>query len=210
MLPSQILISYFNLRAAIGLCAMLLPLFTLALNGFVIQSSISAYYHINATRDIFVASLCVIGVFLLTYEGYTDERWVTNIMGLAAIGTGLFPTARDDLSTTWVSVAHYVCAAILFLGMALLALEFFPRNQSVTPLSTPTKRFNGIIYQLCGAVILFALGVLVGCYVTLGEAQIKNSTILFWVEFVSVEAFGVAWFWKSHALFRLLRSLQRV
>ncbi len=183
---------------------MLLPLFVLALNGFVIQSSISAYYHIDATRDIFVGSLCVIGVFLLTYEGYANERWVTNIMGLAAIGTGLFPTARDQVST-WVSVAHYVCAAILFCGMALLALEFFPKNQTVTRLSSPTKHLNGIIYRLCGAVILLALVALVIFYVTLGEAGIRNSTILFWIEFASIEAFGIAWFWKSHALTRVLK-----
>jgi hypothetical protein len=195
------------MRAAIGLCAMALPLLVLILSGWSQQSSISAYYHVDASRDIFVACLCVIGVFLLTYSGYTDEEWLTRVMGLAAIGTGLFPTAQGGIMT-WVGYAHFICAAVLLLGMSILSLYFFPKNQRITRFSEPVRRTNSVVYQICGLVILVAIMFLLGSYLFLGEEGIQNSVILFWVELVSIEAFGVAWFWKSHATLGILRRLR--
>jgi hypothetical protein len=205
----KIFISYFNMRAAIGLCAMALPLLVLISSGWSQQSSISAYYHVNSSRDIFVACLCVIGMFLLTYSGYSDEEWLTRLMGLAAIGTGLFPTAQGGVST-WVGYVHYGCAVLLLVGMSLLALYFFPKNQRITRFSETVKRTNAVAYQICGLVILSALMFLLGAYLFLGEKGIKESTILFWVELISIEAFGVAWFWKSHATLGILRRLKLI
>src|SRR5687767_9590325 len=72
-----------TLRKAIGWIALSLP-FTLALGENLrdwlfslvpttgeafIESSISAYFH-TGMREVFVGTLCAIGVFLLCYRGY--------------------------------------------------------------------------------------------------------------------------------------------
>jgi hypothetical protein len=46
-------------------------------------------------RNVLVASLCVLGTFLLTYKGYDklDSR-ITNVCGAATIGVALFPTSN--------------------------------------------------------------------------------------------------------------------
>ena len=69
---SEIVISYMNLRRAIGFIGVGLP-FALLLGEFIIRSfyanaagpqpSISEYYY-TAMRGVFVGSMCAIGTFL--------------------------------------------------------------------------------------------------------------------------------------------------
>ena len=75
------MVSYLNLRGAIGLFALLLPVTVVGVGlmlGEPQRSSISSYYHYAPTRDIFVAILCAIGVFLSCYSGYSDQIWYKN------------------------------------------------------------------------------------------------------------------------------------
>ena len=65
-------LSYVHLRKGIGIIGFFLP-FVLALGTFIIerlgiQHSISDYYHRPVMGNVFVGSLCAIGVFLLFYR----------------------------------------------------------------------------------------------------------------------------------------------
>ena len=214
----KLLISYLNLRAAIGVCAIGLPITVLsvgALYGIPQQSSISAYYHVEQTRNIFVAALCAIGVFLLTYNGYKSEKYLNKIMGLAAIGVAFFPTStpstpRPSLEYN-IGMLHNISAVILFLGMTFLSYYWFPKNQSATKdLTSKDKQRNARGYQACAlviaaALVFFAARALI--YLVFLRQKIPNDSTLFWVELVSILAFGVAWFIKSHAISRVVKML---
>ena len=66
--------SFLALRKAIGLLGTFLPLVlwlgALILFGTRMQSSVSAYYH-TGMGNVFVGTLCAIGVFFCACRGYT-------------------------------------------------------------------------------------------------------------------------------------------
>src|SRR5690349_11377975 len=122
--------SYLTLRKAIGILGILLPILVMAggTSRYGLQGSISAYYYTNM-RDIFVAQLCMVGVFLYTYRGFDRaDDLLTSISGVLAVGIALFPTRRDgaehgpvgvsQLSDVQTSVVHYACAVLFFLLLA--------------------------------------------------------------------------------------------
>src|SRR6476661_1899664 len=96
---STVDVSYLNLRLCIGVLGIALP-FILRIGSAIFPPdpySVSAYYY-SAMRNILVASLCVLGIFLLTYRGYNklDSR-ITNVCGAATIGVALFPTSNPRI-----------------------------------------------------------------------------------------------------------------
>jgi hypothetical protein len=141
----ELVVSYLFLRRAVGWIAILLPIVLLA--GNLISSaasppeSMSGYYYTDM-RNIFVGSLCALGVFLVAYNGYDNvDRWVTTIAGLGAIGVAFCPTkpavcvagaatcpapSVRQLSTsqTVVGDIHLGFALLAFLMLGLMALRF--------------------------------------------------------------------------------------
>ena len=113
-------VSYLNLRRCIGVLGIALP-FILRIGSAIFPPdpySVSAYYY-SAMRNILVASLCVLGIFLLTYRGYDklDSR-ITNVCGAATIGVALFPTSNPGFKPTWVGHVHPIVAGIALAGQA--------------------------------------------------------------------------------------------
>src|SRR5260370_2075377 len=102
--PSILDGSYLSLRFCIGVLGVALP-FALRIGvAFYppVPYSVSAYYY-SAMRNILVASLCVLGVFLLTYRGYDDlDNPITNVAGIAAVRVALFPTSNPAFHPAWV------------------------------------------------------------------------------------------------------------
>jgi hypothetical protein len=141
----QLVVSYLFLRRAVGWIANLLPIVLLV--GNLISSaasppeSMSGYYYTDM-RNIFVGSLCALGVFLVAYNGYDNvDRWVTTIAGLGAIGVAFCPTkpavcvtgavtcplpSVRQLAThqTVVGDIHLGFALLAFLMLGLMALRF--------------------------------------------------------------------------------------
>lgn len=89
--------TYLALRALLGLIGILLPILLVLFwlyDEYCLRTSISAYYH-SGMRDVFVGSMCAMGIFLFTYTGNNRaESWVANFAGLGAIALALLPTAR--------------------------------------------------------------------------------------------------------------------
>ena len=72
MKPSSYVISYLNLRRTVGWIAILLPFGLRAgviVLGSAVPGSVSGYYY-SPMRNVLVAALCVLGVFLISYNGY--------------------------------------------------------------------------------------------------------------------------------------------
>ncbi|WP_435741407.1 hypothetical protein [Nocardioides sp. SYSU DS0663] len=205
--------SYLLIRTVVGLVGICLPIALLLLDAAFLREpitargSLSAYYHSGA-RDLFVGTLCVTGVLLMTYlSGRRDtwDHWLSSVAGVAALGVALLPTARPDdvgvaatplqlrLGEDVVSAAHFVCAAVFVLSLAGQAFVFAHRD----------RRRGGrvLIHQVCGAVILAAVA-----WAGLGfllPLDIGWLTSLYLGEVVAVWAFGVSWLAKGHDLRRL-------
>src|SRR5438477_12711319 len=105
---NSLVISYLTLRRAIGFIGLLLPvalgLGKLLFDGAGLETSISAYYY-TSMRNVFVASLCAIGIFLGSYRGF-DRR--DEVAGKAAfvlaVLVAMFPTTPKDILTgSWTS-----------------------------------------------------------------------------------------------------------
>ncbi len=118
-LNSAIRGSYFNLRIAIALVGLAVPLVMvvggLAAGGGV-ERSLSAYYH-TPLRDLFVGLLFLLAAPLYLYKGYSKpENLALNISALGAVMVAVFPI--DTSGTT--PLLHAIGAFAFFLGGAFV------------------------------------------------------------------------------------------
>lgn len=196
-------LSYIGLRRSVGVIGIALPfvlaLGNLLLTGEELRSSISSYYY-TGMRDVFVGSLCAVGVFLFCYRyEQTDDR-LANVAGAAAVGVALFPTRPDGPVTGPESVAgvlHLAFATVFFLCLAWFSLVLFPRG---TP--GPRKAVRNAVYRTCGVAILACLALAVLTGLLLPDELARDLHGLFWLESLAIVAFGVSWFVKGDTVLR--------
>ena len=219
-----VVLSYLGLRKAIGIIGLALPFVlvfgqTLSqkswgccstatsvprrLGPFLIQESISSYYD-SSMRDVLVGSLCAIGVFLLSYKGYDNDKRDAIAGRLAcifAVGVALFPMD--------MGIVHYIFAGLLFLTLAYFCLVLFIKT---SPTRNPTRRKihrNGI-YRVCGHTILVCIALISAVMAVMQvpdlKTELKPFTPIFWLESLAVFAFGLAWFTKGQAILADERS----
>jgi hypothetical protein len=200
----ELVISYMSLRKIVGWIGILLPIVLYAGNAIVFSAgrpdSMSGYYY-TPMRNVFVGTLCALGVFLVAYEGYDNiERWVTNVAGFAAIGVALCPTKPPvaQLSTAQqvVGDVHLFFAAATFLALAFMAIRFAAPEGSPPAAPGPVSR---AIYLGCGSTI-FACVALAAASNLLPASVTASWPLLFIFEAVAVFAFGVSWFVKGEAM----------
>src|SRR5512139_2464366 len=153
-------ISYLGLRKAIGIIGFSLP-FVLALgeeviDGYGIRNSISSYYY-SGMRDVFVGSMCAIGVFLMSYKGYERKDDIAgNIACIFAIGLSLFPTSPDlnpTIHEVFIGDIHLAVASGFFLTLAYFSLWLFRKTNPNKP-PTLQKLQRNLIYTVCGYAIV--------------------------------------------------------
>ncbi len=206
---SSLIISYLELRKAIGFLGIALPfvvaLGALLLQGRGIQSSISSYYY-TEMHDVFVGILCAIGVFMGSYRGYERrDALAGDLACLFAVGVALFPTAPDNAVSheKTIGTIHAVFASLFFLTISYFALFQFTKTD---PLKTPTRRKHqrNTVYRTCGYTMLAALALIL-VYSMLPDsavAGLKKFHPVFWFESIAVEAFGIAWMTKGEAILK--------
>lgn len=222
------LVSYLTLRKGIGYLGLALP-FILGLGGMLLanpglRSSVSAYYH-TGLGDVFVGTICVIGIFLFAYKGYEpkDDR-AGDFACFCAIGLALFYTIPDmgdpsrgigltvspETAEIWEKIiagAHAVFAAGFFLTLAYFSIGLFTKSEGE---KTPKKRQRDLVYKACGyiilgAIALIALGGLIQKLELLPEdilSTIASLDPVFWLESIAIVAFGVSWSVKGEAILR--------
>ncbi|KAF2515290.1 hypothetical protein [Flavobacterium foetidum] len=207
--------TYRRIRRAIGYLGISLPVFLVILSlvpffKTQIQPSISDYYYTNL-RDIFTGTLCAVGLFLIRYKGqgnvsiWKNDNLLTNIAGIMAIGVALVPTNPSDfsqkiytvipLTAQWLGWLHYGFAAVLFLLLALLAINVFTIGQENETREPKSILNENNIYRTCGYTILVAV---IMVPVAAGLKLFPYSTLVF--EAVALFAFGTAWLIKGRAL----------
>ena len=221
--------SYTRVRFALGFLGMSLPLI-LILGGILdtprlelgqagIEPTISDFYH-TTYRDIFVGTLCAIGVFLISYRGYRreegewiDDDWLATVAGLGAFGVAFFPNegggeivvsmTQNAIGVNITPMLHYSFASIFFASLAAFCLVKFTKT------ALPHRRR---VYLFCGWTIIASIvltGVGVVCKRVIGGAPrefVLDNNLIFWFEAFGIWAFGLSWLVKSKADLMLAQS----
>ena len=207
---TSLVFSYLELRQAIGYLGIALPI-VVWLGGALlfhlgIQSSISSYYRTDM-RDVFVGTLCAIGVFMLSYKGY-DRR--DDIAGdfacLFAIGVAFFPSAPADhpsASEQVIGNIHLVSMALFFVTLMYFSLFLFTKTSGVVA-PTPRKLQRNKVYKTCGYLMGVALLCILVHRVLPRHAQdaLRAFTPVFWLEAFAITTFGVSWLTKGEAILK--------
>ena len=203
----SLVLSYLDLRKAVGIIGMALP-FVLVLGKWVlmgggIQSSMSSYYY-TVMRDVFVGSLCAIGVFLGAYRGYAKIDSVAgNLACVFALGVALFPTGPDHPTHTQFIIGqlHGLFALFLFLTLSFFALVLFRKTDPTKPM-TPQKKKRNIVYTICGYIMLACIALSIIVRLLPADSPVFKLTPIFWLEAVAIFSFGVSWLVKGEAIMK--------
>ncbi len=203
-----LVLSYLDLRKAVGIIGFALPFVLvfgkILLQGPGIQSSISSYYYTDM-RNIFVGSLCAIGVFLMSTRGYDRRDEIAGILCCVfAVGVALFPTTPDTCATSQeklIGKLHLSFAALLFLTLAYFSLALFTKTASdSTP--TPRKLQRNTVYRVCGYIILASILLTVIVSLPTVKSLVERLSPVFWLESSAVVAFGVSWLVKGETILK--------
>lgn len=214
-------LSYFAERRAAGYIGIALPVLVLLYDRIAmscVPSSISGSYHTDA-RNIFVGSLCAVGVFLVCSIGYKEDKWWSILAGVLAVTVAFCPTNVDGAckvdgasNPEWTPAVHGIAACALFLVFTYFCLVLFTRTQvngaikkrpALKELRGAKKQRN-IVYIVCGWIMLAAIGVF--ALFSIVAAVHKDFTepryLVFGVEWVCLWSFGFAWLVKGQQLFK--------
>jgi len=204
-----IVLSYLALRKAVGVVAVGLPFALsiplLVLRQHMIEPSISDYYY-TGMRNLFVGSLCAIGMFMLCCRGYDRKDEIAGVFSaFCALGVAFFPKAPETGATSrqsHIGVAHYVFAALLFSTLAYFCLVLF-KMSAANKTMTRKKVQRNRVYTACGSVIIVSM-VLIA--ILKGLLKIDHLVgyvgTVFCFETTALLAFGTAWLTKGETFLK--------
>ena len=227
------IVSYQKLRAFIGFIGILLPFLTwfgCLITGAgenALQHSISHYYY-TKMHIVFIGCLCILGGFLITYEGrQTGESRLSNIAGCFAFGIAAFPTSFCGFQppsngsnqylfltvnvNAQLGALHFVFAGLLFVCFAIFCFIYFP---------IPDAEYIGIdaikflkrkrIYKICGyGIIVSILMIAFFSFIFQPEKGVfVYSTFIF--ETTALLSFGIAWLVKGSMVLKGVPIIKKV
>ena len=242
VLPGQrtnALIAYWNLRQLIGILGLSMP-FVLPIGSGIfrgswrIEPSISHYYY-SIMHMLFMAILCMLGSFLITYRGTSRHaRWekiVSVSSGLFALGVAAFPTdfcgfedaghnqfislvlrGGGAIVPKWMDVLHHVFAASLFTLFSVYCLVFFQDSDLYGTDDHEKKKRRNLIYTICGLLIIASMLAIVLAAWVFKSWQFEDYVYVF--ETTALVPFGFSWLLKGsvnwpHSRFGFLRKAIR-
>jgi hypothetical protein len=208
-----------TLRRMIGVLGLSLPIVLFVWSVFLTRShflldSISSYYHTDL-RYFFVGTLCSVSLLLFAYRGYDVTDFIASkIAGLAVLGIAFSPAYIRSPVNAYVEIApnvsdatnlvHYLCAAIFFAALAMDSLFLFTKTAGSANggMGTSEKRARNVAYRICG-IMLFACPILM---VTVDMLPLGSGILAikpaFWLETLSLFAFGFSWLVKGEVLLK--------
>lgn len=205
---NTLVLSYLDLRKSVGVIGTLLP-FVVAIGKALLDRpgllpSVSHYYY-SVMGDVFVGSMCAIGVFLFSYRGYDwRDAVAATIAAISAIGVALCPIEPVTGATArqiQIGDIHIAFAAIFFLTLACFSLVLFRKTQpGATP--TPMKLVRNKVYTVCGYTILIAIALIAAVFLLPVDSPIRDVSPIFWLESIACVAFGISWFVKGEAILK--------
>jgi len=185
----------------------------------IVPTSMSGSYYTSA-RNLFVGSLCALGVFLILYQHTVLQNLCTWCAGAFALLVAFAPTAPAPPATEpqWVNYLHHAAAGalILTLGVFCFVLErgdaagavgFDPDEPARYSAQPLVPGWRKILYFICGALVLLSgfFALYTGIWPTSWSTGWSS---LYLFEAVAVFAFGIAWI--TAAAVRAITIQQRV
>jgi hypothetical protein len=212
-------ISNTALRRMIGVLGLSLPLvlFTwsvfLTKNHFLLDS-ISSYYHTDL-RYLFVGILCAVSLLLFAYPGYDSTDFIASkVASIAVLGIAFFPAYIRSPINPYIDIApnvssatntiHYLCAAVFFTALAMDSLFLFTRTGPMANggKGTLEKRRRNLAYRICGLMLFICPILMVIVDMLPPESGILRIKPAFWLETLSLFAFGFSWLVKGEVLLK--------
>ena len=203
-------ISYFTMRKIIGWSGLLLP-WAVWLIAWSYQPSISDYYY-TRSGVLFTSVLTLVGVFLISYRGFeiTDEKISDNVItwigGILIIIVAAIPTKYEitDVGcptpicnhSELLSFIHLSSASAFFVAMGYLSLFHFTRGPKTI---SDGKQIRNIIYRSCGIGMWTVIG-LAGVMIFILRLNDTYTHLVFWIEVILLNLFGISWLVKGKAL----------
>src|ERR687898_3135634 len=145
--------SYLIMRVTVGALGIALPVLLVLGEPLLFdgqpfpRGSLSAYYY-SGVREVFVGTLCAIGVFLVTYKvaERSRENRLSIYAGAAAIVVALFPTGKPGRGVTptplqvrfgepTVEWIHFGAAGVFIASLAVISFYFSRRGPQTGDLS---------------------------------------------------------------------------
>jgi hypothetical protein len=220
--PNQqaIIISFLQLRRAIGWCGIALPIFLFLAFTFQyphcsLPPSISHFYY-TGLGTYFTGTLFAVAIFLFHYRmPEKTDRLAAQIAAVAALVVACCPTnpycnsCITCIQIEWIphpiaTKLHYGAALVFFLVLAFFCICLFTKTHVNLP-ETPQKIIRNRLYTICGYTILICIALL-----ALQEWQwfiqrvplIKGSSTTFVAESIALLAFGISWLVKGETLWK--------
>ncbi len=211
-------ITYNQLRAAIGIMGIALPVVLVISNAVVgecddeIICSISHNYF-TAGRDWFVGILSAVAFFLFAYRGYnSNDRVLSRLGALFALGIIAFPTNVASCDSNCLiyssdpdilNVLHFVSAFLFFVVLIIFCLVQFVKTGGKKKDRTACKKKRNIIYYTCGCVMIICVLVMGvdGLFAGKDGSFFGFPDLFFWAEGVALWAFGISWLTKAEIIF---------
>ena len=210
----RLIISYLTMRRMIGVLGIALPIVVVIggfiQNGFVIEGSISGYYYTNM-RDFFVGLLCIVALFLISYNGYEKiDNIVGNMSGMFALGMAVFPTGMFTgkivkvgiflINDNFSEYIHLTFGTLFFLALSYNAIFLFTKRHSTHP--SKEKRHRNFIYRVCGIVMILSILCISIYTLFLRNTFLSKFYPVLILESVALFAFGVSWLIKGNTFFK--------
>ncbi|MCA9193014.1 MAG: DUF998 domain-containing protein [Planctomycetales bacterium] len=188
--PKHHEIDHHTIKLIVGVIAVSLA----SVTGLLTENnitSVSASYHAGGwARDYFVGSLFAIFAFLLAYNGYSRiEMILSKVAAIAALGVAMFPCQCESHQEI-VPAVHGVCAAVMFLILAIFCYLFRQRAQAKP--NDEAKR-RSFIYSCCGIAIVISIVVLGIDSLSGGAISSGFERLTYFGEMVGLVSFGIAW-----------------
>jgi len=199
--------AYIRLRQVLGGLGIALPVLVI-LFGLLGQNGPEWYYSISATYyansgPLFIAVMGAVGLFLITYRGYSRLDFVINLAsGVFALLIAFFPCgATSDeyvgllhLPRDISQLVHNISACVFFILLACNILFLFTKG---TGEPTKQKLARNRLYRICGVgiAIFIAFQIATSLLKLPGPYTMINETVM-------LLCFGVAWLVKGETLLK--------
>ncbi|MEE4537619.1 MAG: hypothetical protein V2J51_03900 [Erythrobacter sp.] len=184
----------------IGFIALLIPISLPLVGGYDGHYSISYFYHVEATRNLFVGLLWAVGVFLILFQGLSlRENLTLSAGGMCLILVAMVPTGIDQCADTMFSW-HAVFALSFFACLFIVAV-FFAKQRLAFILWPPLRKRFAMAYNVSGCLMIGLP--LIAYSVHLFEGG-DCGHVIYWIEFAAIAAFSFFWFVKTWEYKRLL------
>jgi hypothetical protein len=156
-------------------------------------------------RNVFVGSMCAIGVFLIGYRRSVVDNRMSTLAGIFALLVAMFPTshAGDGTADHWQPRLHTAAAVALLILLGLFCVWRFPMGDARRQFLA--KATSDRIYVGCGiGMALFGGLELLDQFTGIGWSGLITPTYV--SESGAVLLFGVAWLLKGLNLDRALAN----